>query len=64
MNILTSDRGHADLMHDNTVIVKCEKVCNLVFKKFLDHQKYRSTKLYPEGPVKQMGLDKLTGKIK
>jgi hypothetical protein len=39
-------------------------VCNLVFKKFLDHQKYRSTKLYPEGPVKQMGLDKLTGKIK
>ena len=43
MNILTSDRGHADLMHDNTVIVKCEKVCNLVFKKCLDHQKYRST---------------------
>ena len=64
MNILTSDRCYADLMHDNTAIVKCEKVCDLVFKKFLDYQKYGSTKLYPEGSVKQMEFDKLTGKIK
>ena len=62
MNILASDRCYANLMHDNTSIDKYEKACNQVFKKISDHEKNENLEIYLEGPVKQMGFNRLTEK--
>ena len=61
-NILASDRCYANLMRDNTAIMKYEKACIQVFKKISDYEKKGNLKFHLEGPVKQMGFNRLTGK--
>jgi glutamate-1-semialdehyde aminotransferase len=59
-NILTTDKCYANYKHDNAALKIYEKACFKVFKKISNIQKNGKILEKLEGPIKEMGFNRLT----
>ena len=60
VNILASDKFYANYKHDEMSLKKYNNACNLIFEKISKIEKKGNMLAQLDGPVKQMGFDKLT----
>ena len=59
-NILTTDKCYANYKHNNAALKIYEKACFKVFKKISNIQKNGKILEKLEGPIKEMGFNRLT----
>jgi len=60
INILASDKCYANYKHDEISLKKYSNACNLIFEKISKIEKKGNMLAQLDGPVKQMGFNKLT----
>ena len=63
LNILASDKCYANYKHDRLSLKMYENACNIIFEKISRIQKKGNILKELDGPVKEMGFNRLTNKI-